>query len=144
MVTVDQIDARKLYYAAKALYGLQGSDDNARLDRLCSRDGGAPCQAAKKMAGFSYFNVEVDPIWYPALGISTTPAPGQPPAAACPEGTTRQVMCPKSNKMITQKCVSGQWVTQDLKGCITEEETNLGLLLALIILIAVFLFLVRK
>ncbi|NJD76950.1 MAG: hypothetical protein FIB08_07635 [Candidatus Methanoperedens sp.] len=144
MVTVDQIDVRKLYYAAKARYGLQGPDDNAMLDRLCSIDGGAPCQAAKKMAGFSYSNVEVNPIWYSALGISTTQPPATPPAAACPEGTTRQVMCPKSNKMITQKCVSGQWVTQDAKGCITDEETNLGLLLALIVLIAVFLFLVRK
>lgn len=162
MVTVDQIDVRKLYYAAKQAYGLGSrSDDNATMEALCSIDPGAPCQAVKKMAGFPYTNVGVDPKWYPALGISTTPAPApyvppvqtqppvaqppvSPPAAACPEGTTRQVKCPKNNKMVTQKCVNGLWVTQDAKGCVTDQERILGTAIGVIVLVVIIYLLLRR
>lgn len=64
------------------------------------------------------------------------------PPAKCLEGTTRTVKCPKDpNKMVTQRCVNGAWVTlpADEKAACGEDPGKLILAAIIIAIVLVFL-----
>ena len=72
------------------------------------------------------------------------PPPPPPPDPICTEGATRQVKCPTSGKMVTQRCTGNTWLTikEDVSKCSGAIKTDYTkyIIIAVIIVILYFSF----
>ena len=82
---------------------------------------------------------------YPPVSATPAPIPGTiitPPVTGCTSGTTRQVPCQKDpNKLVTQECVSGTWVTTkvDEKKCAGEDPAKAIVVAVILVLVIIYL-----
>ena len=76
--------------------------------------------------------------------VSVISAPTPP--TTCTEGTTRQVKCPKTNEMITQRCTGDIWVTikEDEGVCVEPEDLTLHFIAIIVLIIALAYLILRK
>jgi len=136
--TYHVVEKENMGYPTKNQYGDYTAYDNCLICNIDWRDSSWGRSThewtftGRDGSTYKFWQTEDKSFWYQVTYIPT-----------CTEGKTRTVVCPTdSNKIVTQKCVGGVWVTTGV--CLKKDADNMKYIIAIVIIVILYFSFIKK